>query len=72
MTDDQKEVLQTVQEVLRLLVLALAAETRCDMPRLAALLTGLSQSPVGPAARTMIEDLALGLTAVSPHHTPRQ
>jgi len=72
MTDDQKEVLQTVQEVLRLLVLALAAETRCDMPRLAAVLTGLSQSPVGPSARTMIADLALGLAAVAPPQAPRQ
>ncbi len=62
MNKEQAETLNTVQEVLRHVVIALAGASGCDKAKLAHLLdAGASNEQLEPASRAMLRDLAAGL-----------
>lgn len=67
MNDDQLETLNTIQEVLRMLTLALCATNPAAMPKVAHALRAAEADPrVSPMAATMLGDLAKGLELFEP------
>lgn len=62
MNQEQTEVMNTVQEVLRMLTLALCATNPEAMPRVAFALRAAASAPkVSPMAGAMLADLAKGV-----------
>ncbi len=66
MNKEQAETLNTVQEVLRHVVIALAGASGCDEAKLAHLLdAGASNEQLEPASRAMLHNLATGLDIIA-------
>jgi hypothetical protein len=72
MNEDQMEVIQAVQEVLRGLTTTLLAMNPDAIPRVAKGLSGFAAAPgLSPTARAMLTDLASGVALLERAGQPR-
>ena len=72
MNQEQLDTINTMQEVLRMLTLALCTTNPAAMPQVAyALRAGAADAKVSPVAATMLNDLAQGVELFAGEHRPQ-